>query len=138
MRNIYLFTRVYSLYCSVMPPGQLHAVYTPVASFATGGHFYHYECMHLTELSRYLDAVVGDCLTNQMLHNALETLRRMMIAIPRLSPRIRKTRLLILHLYICLTFILDEQDFSGDRYSRYASWSFRVKNMVPREDRHPR
>ncbi|KAG1790119.1 uncharacterized protein HD556DRAFT_1446468 [Suillus plorans] len=72
----------------IIPPGQLHAVYTPVASFATGGHFYHYGCMHLTEISRYLDVVVGDCLTNQALHNALETLRRMMIGIPRLSPRI--------------------------------------------------
>ncbi|KAG2353796.1 hypothetical protein BDR07DRAFT_1495650 [Suillus spraguei] len=72
----------------IIPPGQVHAVYTPVASFATGGHFYHYGCMHLTEMSRYLDVVAGDCLTNQNLHNALETLRRMMIAIPRLSLRI--------------------------------------------------
>ncbi|KAG0691657.1 uncharacterized protein EDB91DRAFT_1257012 [Suillus paluster] len=73
----------------IMPPAQVHAVYTPVASFATGGHFYHYGCMHLTEISRYLDVSSGDCLTNQMLHNALETFRRMMIGIPRLSPRIR-------------------------------------------------
>ncbi|KAG2335959.1 hypothetical protein BDR05DRAFT_1006297 [Suillus weaverae] len=72
----------------IIPPGQLHAVYTPVASFATGGHFYHHGCMHLTEISRYLDVVVGDCLTNQVLYYALETLRRMMIGIPRLSPRI--------------------------------------------------
>ncbi|KAG2083674.1 uncharacterized protein F5147DRAFT_660105 [Suillus discolor] len=49
----------------IIPPGQLHAVYTPVASFATGGHFYHLEYMHLTEISRYLNVVVGDCLTNQ-------------------------------------------------------------------------
>ncbi|KAG1761763.1 hypothetical protein EV702DRAFT_1206970 [Suillus placidus] len=84
----------------IMPPGQLHAVYTPVASFATGGHFYHYECMHLTEISRYLDAVVGDCLTNQTLHNALETLRRMIIGIPRLSPRIRLFRRSLLALCI--------------------------------------
>ncbi|KAG2368455.1 hypothetical protein BDR07DRAFT_1478227 [Suillus spraguei] len=26
----------------IIPPGQVHAVYTPIASFATGGHFYHY------------------------------------------------------------------------------------------------
>ncbi|KAG2062626.1 hypothetical protein BDR04DRAFT_1123818 [Suillus decipiens] len=66
----------------MMPPSQVHAVYTPVASFVIGGHFYHYGGMHLTKMSRYLDVTVADCLTNQDLHIALETLRRMMIAIP--------------------------------------------------------
>ncbi|KAG2136434.1 hypothetical protein DEU56DRAFT_913013 [Suillus clintonianus] len=84
----------------IMPPAQVHAVYTPVASLATGGHFYHYGCMHLTEISRYLDVSSGDCLTNQILHNALETLRRMMIAMPRLSPRIRLFKRSILALCI--------------------------------------
>ncbi|KAG2028812.1 hypothetical protein BDR03DRAFT_1019312 [Suillus americanus] len=87
----------------IIPPGQVHAVYTPVASFATGGHFYHYGCMHLTEISRYLDVVVGDCLTNQTLHIALETLRRMIIAIPRLSPRIPLFRRSLLALCIMVT-----------------------------------
>jgi hypothetical protein len=36
---------------SIQPPCMMHAVYTPIASFATGGHFYHYGCMHLTELA---------------------------------------------------------------------------------------
>ncbi|KAG1726231.1 hypothetical protein EDB19DRAFT_1945222 [Suillus lakei] len=87
----------------IIPPGQLHAVYTPVASFATGGHFYHYGCMHLTEMSRYLGVVAGNCLTNQMLHNALETLRRMMIVIPRLSPRIQLFRRSLFALCIMVT-----------------------------------
>ncbi|KAG1828889.1 hypothetical protein DFJ58DRAFT_737581 [Suillus subalutaceus] len=55
------------------------------------------------EISRYLDVVVGDCLTNQDLHNALETLRRMMIAIPRLSPRIPLFRRSLLALCIMVT-----------------------------------
>jgi len=76
--------------CRIIPPGCLHAVYTPVASFSTGGHFYHYSCMHLTELARYIDTVDGDATTNQDLHHALETLRRMLIAIPRLSRSIGK------------------------------------------------
>jgi hypothetical protein len=74
----------------LLPPATVHAVYTPVASFSTGGHFYHYSCMHLTELARYIDAEVGDISTNQALNHALETLRRMVIAVPYLSPRIRE------------------------------------------------
>ncbi|KAG1830502.1 hypothetical protein DFJ58DRAFT_736937 [Suillus subalutaceus] len=72
----------------IQPPCTMHAVYTPIASFATGGHFYHYACMHLTELARYIDVEVADSTTNQALEHALETLRRMVIAIPYLSPQI--------------------------------------------------
>ncbi|KAG2045475.1 hypothetical protein BDR06DRAFT_1015617 [Suillus hirtellus] len=72
----------------IQPPGTMHAVYTPVASFATGGHFYHYGCMHLTELARYIDAEVADSTTNQVLEHTLETVRRMVIAIPYLAPSI--------------------------------------------------
>jgi hypothetical protein len=71
-----------------MPPGVVHAVYTPVASFATGGHFYHHSCMHLTELSRYIDAEVASSATNQTVDHALETLRRMVIMLPYLSTRL--------------------------------------------------
>lgn len=73
-----------------MPPGLPHAVYTPVKTFATGGHAYNFRCLHLSELARYIDATTGDCTTNQKLEHALETLRRMLIAVPRLSPRISK------------------------------------------------
>lgn len=69
----------------IMPPGTVHAVYTPVPSFATGGHFYHYMCLHLTELARYIDSEAADSTTNQDLEHALETLRRMMIMVPYLS-----------------------------------------------------
>jgi hypothetical protein len=68
----------------------MHAVYTPVPSFATGGHFYHYHTMHLTELSRYIDFRKAGFLTNQSHGNALETLQRMAVALPRLPPHLCK------------------------------------------------
>jgi hypothetical protein len=45
--------------------------------------------MHLTEVSRFIDAEASYGTTNQDMEHALETLRRMLIAIPYLSPRIR-------------------------------------------------
>ncbi|KAG1722732.1 uncharacterized protein EDB91DRAFT_1255929 [Suillus paluster] len=71
------------------PPGLYHAVYTPVPSFATGGHFYNYECMHLTELSRYVDVKEGIFLTNQVHEHTIETLQRLVINLPRLSPSVK-------------------------------------------------
>jgi hypothetical protein len=44
--------------------------------------------MHLTELSRYIDAEVAGSATNQVVDHALETLRRMVIMLPYLSPRL--------------------------------------------------
>ncbi|KAG1828584.1 hypothetical protein DFJ58DRAFT_848318 [Suillus subalutaceus] len=73
----------------IQPAGQFHAVYTPVASFATGGHFYNYECMHLTELSRYIDHKQGKILTNQVHAHSLETFQRMVINLPRISRRVK-------------------------------------------------
>ncbi|KAG1791151.1 uncharacterized protein HD556DRAFT_1445406 [Suillus plorans] len=73
----------------IQPPGQFHAVYTPVTSFATGGHFYNYETMHLTELSRYIDHKQGRTLTNQVHEHSLETFQRMVINLPRISRRIK-------------------------------------------------
>ncbi|KAG2108259.1 uncharacterized protein F5147DRAFT_773843 [Suillus discolor] len=87
----------------IQPPGTMHAVYTPVASFATGGHFYHYLCMHLTELARYIDVKVGDSMTNQALDHALETLRHMVIAIPYLSSTISLSKRPLLSLCMMAT-----------------------------------
>ncbi|KAG2045519.1 hypothetical protein BDR06DRAFT_978152 [Suillus hirtellus] len=87
----------------IQPPCTMHAVYTPVASFATGGHFYHYSCMHLTELSRYIDVEVADSTTNQVLDHALETLRRMVIALPYLSSTISLYKRPLLSLCIMAT-----------------------------------
>ncbi|KAF8418644.1 hypothetical protein L210DRAFT_3655529 [Boletus edulis BED1] len=39
----------------IMPPGQLHSVYTPVAGFSRGGSFFCMDAMQLTELSRFID-----------------------------------------------------------------------------------
>ncbi|KAF8418641.1 hypothetical protein L210DRAFT_3578800, partial [Boletus edulis BED1] len=73
----------------IMPPGQIHTVYTPVASFCRGGHFFNYDMMHLTELSRFVDTTKGSCVTNQAHAGTLETLCRLVIALPIL-PSTRK------------------------------------------------
>ncbi|KAG1718731.1 hypothetical protein EDB19DRAFT_1837643 [Suillus lakei] len=73
------------LISSFQPAGQVHAVYTPNKSFATGGHLHHFGSLHLTEISRYIDAHKAQFLTNQVHGNALETFQRMTIALPRLS-----------------------------------------------------
>ncbi|KAG2352812.1 hypothetical protein BDR07DRAFT_1497598 [Suillus spraguei] len=85
------------------PAGQVHAVYTPVPSFATGGSFYHYDSLHLTEMSRYIDANKAQFLTNQVHENAVETFQRMLIALPRLTQSIRLCRRPIIAL--CLMII---------------------------------
>ncbi|KAG2114684.1 uncharacterized protein F5147DRAFT_649847 [Suillus discolor] len=69
----------------IQPPGQFHAVYTPVTLFATGGHFYNYETMHLTELSQYIDHKQGRTLTNQVHEHSLENFQRMVINLLRIS-----------------------------------------------------
>ncbi|KAG2336299.1 hypothetical protein BDR05DRAFT_1005990 [Suillus weaverae] len=68
----------------IQPPGQFHAVYTPVATFATGGHFYNHEYMHLTELSRYTDHTKGTTFTNQTHDHSIATFERMVINLPYL------------------------------------------------------
>jgi hypothetical protein len=73
---------------SILSPGVVHAVYTPVLSFATGGRLNHHSCMHLTKLSHYIDAEVRASATNQVVNHALKTLRHMVIRLPYLSPRI--------------------------------------------------
>lgn len=71
---------------SIQPPAQIHSVYTPVASFARGGHFYSYDMCHLTEIGRHFDFLCKGEFTNQVHHHALETLVRMLVGLPRLDP----------------------------------------------------
>jgi hypothetical protein len=68
-----------------MPPGTLHAAYKPVLSFSIGVHFYHYICLGLTDLMRYINAEVTDCTINQTLEHALEPLCHMMMMVPYVS-----------------------------------------------------
>ncbi|KAG1758483.1 hypothetical protein EV702DRAFT_1053795, partial [Suillus placidus] len=70
----------------IQPSGQLHSVYTPIPSFTRGGHFYSYETLPSTELSRWLDCCEGLLLTNQAHEHTEETLWRMTAVIPRLPP----------------------------------------------------
>ncbi|KAG2747790.1 hypothetical protein P692DRAFT_20736971 [Suillus brevipes Sb2] len=74
----------------IQPPGQFHAVYTPVATFATGGHFYNHQYMHLTELSRYADHTKGTFFTNQIHEHSIATFQRMIINLPYLPSAVSK------------------------------------------------
>ncbi|KAG1818942.1 hypothetical protein EV424DRAFT_1539898 [Suillus variegatus] len=68
-----------------MPPGKFHEVYTPLVTFAMGGHFLSYLTMHLSEWSCFLDNLHGSLFTNQEHQDTLLVLRRMVVAVPRLS-----------------------------------------------------
>ncbi|KAG2062750.1 hypothetical protein BDR04DRAFT_1123729, partial [Suillus decipiens] len=68
-----------------MPPGKFHEVYTPLVTFAMGGHFLSYHTMHLSEWSCFLDHLYGSLFTNEERQDTLLVLRRMVVAIPRLS-----------------------------------------------------
>jgi hypothetical protein len=117
---IHLFYSTFLIqpFLRIMPPGTVHAVYTPVPSFATGGHFYHYMCLHLTELARYIDSEAADSTTNQDLEHALETLRRMMIMVPYLSLHTGK------HMSLAVTICIftPVQCCTSDRCWVSASW----------------
>ena len=73
---------------SIMPPGQMHGVNTPNASFCRGGHWFNLDTMHLTELSRFVDVSNGNFVTNHSHRGTLETLCRLVLALPIL-PRTR-------------------------------------------------
>ncbi|KAJ3996999.1 hypothetical protein F5050DRAFT_1807255 [Lentinula boryana] len=47
------------------PPGALHLVYTPRACVASGGHFFCYHSMHLTEWTRKIQHYKSHTITNQ-------------------------------------------------------------------------
>ncbi|KAF8549165.1 hypothetical protein OG21DRAFT_1500591 [Imleria badia] len=73
----------------IMPPGQMHSVYTPVASLCRGGNFFNLDTMHLMELSRFVDTTKAKYVTNQAHMGTLETLCRIVLTLPFLS-RARK------------------------------------------------
>ena len=55
----------------IMPPGQHHTVYNPVAGFSRGGHFFNLDTMHLMELSRFVDNTQGEYVTNDIHYGTL-------------------------------------------------------------------
>jgi hypothetical protein len=73
-------------YCHrIMPPGMFHEAFTPVRTICSGGHFYNYHTMHLTEMGRAFAALYALSTTNAS-HAAVNlTLHRMVCAIPSLE-----------------------------------------------------
>ncbi|KDQ49854.1 hypothetical protein JAAARDRAFT_51536 [Jaapia argillacea MUCL 33604] len=66
----------------VQPPGIMYAVYTPIATVAHGGHFYHNHLFHLTEMSRALDHLNPGTLTNREHPAVPRLINNMVIALP--------------------------------------------------------
>ncbi|KAJ3978513.1 hypothetical protein F5890DRAFT_1479295, partial [Lentinula detonsa] len=64
------------------PPGVLHLVYTPRASVASGGHFYNYDSLHLTEWTRRIQHLQSNAVTNQDPARVKEALNMMMLNFP--------------------------------------------------------
>ncbi|KAG1830492.1 hypothetical protein DFJ58DRAFT_736948 [Suillus subalutaceus] len=102
----------------IQPPGQVHGAYTPVEGFATGASFFNLASMHLSERARYMDHKKADFLTNQThaYSYALETMRRIAIAVPHLSKRIPLYRRSLMSL--CLMVIKCQDYIAADVQTR--------------------
>ncbi|KAJ3750353.1 hypothetical protein DFH05DRAFT_1455388 [Lentinula detonsa] len=64
------------------PPGAVHLVYTPRACVASGGHFYNYDSLHLTEWTRRIQHLQFNAVTNQDPAHVKEVLNMMMLNFP--------------------------------------------------------
>ncbi|KAG2045465.1 hypothetical protein BDR06DRAFT_1015630, partial [Suillus hirtellus] len=102
----------------IQPPGQVHGAYTPVEGLATGASFFNLASMHLTERARYMDRKKAEFLTNQThaYSYALETIRRISIAVPHLSKRIPLYRRSLMSL--CLMVIKCQDYVAADAEQR--------------------
>ncbi|KAG6836628.1 hypothetical protein H0H93_005881 [Arthromyces matolae] len=65
----------------IMPPGALHQVFTPIRTFARGGHYTSYHTLHLCEMSRAIDRIQGFRLTNDLHSTQYQVLCAMMISV---------------------------------------------------------
>ncbi|KAG1813018.1 hypothetical protein EV424DRAFT_1541892 [Suillus variegatus] len=100
--------------CVVQPPGQVHGAYTPVEGLVTGASFFNIATMHHSERARYMDRKKAAFLTNQThaYSYALETMRRIAIAVPHISKRIPLYRRSILSL--CLMVVKCQDYVAAD------------------------
>lgn len=60
----------------------MHCVYTPVKTIATGGYFYTFSSLHLTELACDVDHRVGEFTTNQFHAGAYCLIINMALTLP--------------------------------------------------------
>lgn len=68
-----------------MPPNTAHAVFTPVASFTRGGHFYRYNNLRHTAVARRTDKSLYMIATNEHHTHTFEVLLRMVLSLPKLN-----------------------------------------------------
>jgi hypothetical protein len=72
---------------SIQPPGALHLVFTPRACVASGGHFYNYDSLHLTEWTRRIQHFQSNAVTNQNPARVKELLNLMMLNFANMRER---------------------------------------------------
>lgn len=103
------------IYHRIMPPGVWHAVYTPTPTYCSGGHFYTYETMHLSEYSRAFDHIHGKFSTNAD-HAVDRVLCRMVLALRFVSDC--KSEHVSKHILIKSTLNVNTQKCFGDHFLR--------------------
>lgn len=64
-----------------MPPGTWHVIYTPTPSYVSGGHFYMYKTMHLTNFSRSFNQCPGREFSTNTNHDVLWILCQMAMSL---------------------------------------------------------
>ena len=67
---------------SILPPGMIHDIFTPLSTLTVGRNFYCYETMRLTELALRLDRDSDNTVSDGYHWCAMAALARMVIAIP--------------------------------------------------------
>jgi hypothetical protein len=69
----------------IQPPNVIHQVYTPINCVASGGHFFNWFTLHLTELSKAFDHFYCHTATNADHISSFRTHCRMTMSIPILA-----------------------------------------------------
>lgn len=82
---IYVICQLIKVLLSIQSPGLWHKVYTPVKTITSGGHFYSFDALTHTEMSRAFDAKFSLSATNAEHDSSMRTLIRMALAIPYIS-----------------------------------------------------
>ncbi|KAJ3792486.1 hypothetical protein GGU11DRAFT_749978 [Lentinula aff. detonsa] len=91
---------------SFQPPGALHLVYTPRACVASGGHFFCYHSMHLTEWTRKIQHYKSHTITNQAPPRAKDLLSMMMLDFPTKDGQVFHKRAIAA---FCKMVLVDEE-----------------------------
>jgi hypothetical protein len=69
---------------SLQPPNAIHQVYTPINSVASGGYFFNWSTLHLTELARAFGFHYSHLATNTQREGAFRSMCRLAMSLPHI------------------------------------------------------